>query len=1105
MMSNIVHRRFQPLILILLLLLLLPCSFTVSLSKSRITNITTDQLALLALKSRIIELPSNHVLSKNWTLGSSVCDWIGVTCGSRHRRVTALHLSGMKLTGTIPPQLGNLSFLVSINMTVNNLNGGLPDELSRLRRLKVLDLSYNNLNGNFPPWIGSFKELEFLSFWNNSFTGAIPQSISNMSKLTVFSVWNNKLQGNFPAGLFNMSSLERVDLDDNVFSASSLPDDLCRNLPKIKSLGLGRTGLVGQIPSTISQCLQLRELWLNHNSLRGSIPKEIGNLQGLRALALEKNQLEGVIPKEIGNLSLLQTVDLNNNYNISGAIPEEIGKLSDLQFINLEFNKLTGFIPVHIFNISTITLLSFAGNDLYGNIPVSAGYNLPNLEHIYLEMNSLTGAIPNSISNCSNLQTLELSDNHFTGPVPNSLGDLRLLQRLYIHQNNLISDPSSPILNFISSLSNCIYLELISMGDNPLDGILPDSVGNLSSTLQYMYAHNCRIGGTIPSGIGNLSTLSLLDLNGNQLVGLLPSTMKNMQKLQGLYLGTNKMSISLQLFCACKNLGFLALQGNHIVGDTIPDCLGNITSMRELFLYSNGLNSSIPVSLWNLKDLLKLDLSSNLLTGSLPPEISNLKVAVFIDFSNNYFSGNIPSTITNLENLQNLSLAHNQLQGHIPEAIGNMLALQQLDLSYNFLSGSVPMSMEKLQDLVFFNVSFNNLSGEIPSGGPFANFTAESFISNQALCGATKYHVQPCPDHLNSRVKTSMNLHKFVVILVVLISFASITSLGLIYQKYRNKRKANNVVQEGFSSKIHRRISYYKLLRATDNYSKSNLLGTGSFGSVYKGTLEDGQIVAVKVFNLQVEGSFKNFDTESEVLRNLRHRNLRKVISCCSNPDFKALVLEYMPNHSLDRWLHSSNYILNVTQRLNILIDVAYALQYLHYGYSKPVVHCDLKPSNVLLDNEMVAHVSDFGIAKFLGKEGNTTFTKTLPTLGYVAPEYASEGQVSTRCDIYSFGILIMEVFTRKCPSDKMFGETLTLRSWVQESMPDRLSTVIDVELLSTFSQHFHEILVKILSIMDIALTCTTVSPRERCSIEEVLGSLNKIKLQMLPHTNGSC
>ena len=204
------------------------------------------------------------------------------------------------------------------------------------------------------------------------------------------------------------------------------------------------------------------------------------------------------------------------------------------------------------------------------------------------------------------------------------------------------------------------------------------------------------------------------------------------------------------------------------------------------------------------------------------------------------------------------------------------------------------------------------------------------------------------------------------------------------------KHRKNNVKTQNTIDVVpaveHRLISYQELRYATNDFSEANILGVGSFGSVFKGILSEGTFVAVKVLNLQLEGAFKSFDAECKVLARVRHRNLVKVISSCSNPELRALVLQYMPNGSLEKWLYSFNYCLSLFQRVSIMLDVALALKYLHHGQSDPVVHCDLKPSNVLLDDQMVAHLGDFGIAKILAENKTATQTKTLGTLDYIAP-----------------------------------------------------------------------------------------------------------------------
>lgn len=271
------------------------------------------------------------------------------------------------------------------------------------------------------------------------------------------------------------------------------------------------------------------------------------------------------------------------------------------------------------------------------------------------------------------------------------------------------------------------------------------------------------------------------------------------------------------------------------------------------------------------------------------------------------------------------------------------------------------------------------------------NFTAQSFLKNRALCGRSILMLSPCP-----RSRAQGSRPKQILLKYVLPGIAAVAVLGALYFMMTNNRKCRLKIPNFinfFPSIEHRMISYLELQRATSCFCETNLLGVGSFGSVYKAILSDGTTVAVKVLNLQLDGAFKSFDAECKVLARVRHRNLVKVLSSCSNLDFRALVLQYMSNGSLEVWLYSHNYCLNLLQRVSILLDVALALEYLHHGQSEPVVHCDLKPSNVLLDDDMVAHVGDFGLAKILVENKVVTQTKTLGTLGYIAPGKSSQSQ----------------------------------------------------------------------------------------------------------------
>ncbi|CAL2225860.1 unnamed protein product [Prunus armeniaca] len=1068
------------------------------------TNITMDQSALLALKSHITSDPHNILV--NWSTTTSVCNWVGVTCGARHLRVSVLNLSYMGLSGTIPPPLGNLSFLVELDLRNNSFHGTLPKELSYLRRLKLISFISNNFMGSIPSWFGSFSKLQNFYLYGNQFSGSIPTTIFNLSTLQVLDLGANKLSGGIPKEIRNLTMLKEIYLDSNKFN--EIPKEIgfldhveglfvqnnalkgpvpvvVFNMSSLNMLILYGNNLSGGLPDNICQHLpSLQILNLGRNQFDGPLPSKLWQCRELLILNLEENNFSGSIPKNIGNLTMIEEIYLANN-NLTGTIPDEIGDLQNLVSLSLRYNNFNGLIPSSIFNISTIREMSLSRNQLSGSLPANIGLGVPNLQHLYIIANDLSGVIPN-LSNASMLTWLSLGENTFTGFIPSTLCALNL-QRLELQNNNLTIDTSTLEANALSCLANLGNLTELYLGNNPLSVTLDDSFRNIStSSLQYIRLRECSLRGNIPIGIANFSSLIFLSLGDNQLSGSIPTSLGRLGNLQGLYLDGNNLQghIPYEL-CQLDNLVELSLGSNQLSG-SIPSCLGNLAaSLRTLSLESNSLSFTIPSTFWRLAYILHVNLSSNSLIGPLSQDIGNLKVVLEVDLSNNHLSGVIPSTIGGLRDLVNLSLANNNLEGPIPSSFHDLLSLQLLNLSRNNLSGVIPKSLEALSLLKYLDLSFNRLQGEIPTGGPFQNFSAQSFVSNSALCGAPRLHVPPCNNTSLNQIGRKLN----------------ISSQGS-YQK-RNVEVTGEATS--LPQLLWRRISHLELLRATNGFSENNLLGSGGFGLVYKGTLSDGIDVAVKVFSLQLEGAFKSFDRECEMLSNIRHRNLIKIISCCSELDFKALVLNYMPNGSLDKWLYSQNYSLNILQRLNIMIDVAAAVEYLHHGYSIPIVHCDMKPSNILLDDDMVAHVADFGIAKLLGGGDSITQTMTLATVGYMTPEYGMEGIVSTRGDVYSFGIVLMETFTRRKPTDEMFVGEMNLKQWIANSLvlpSGIIDEVVDANLLGIGTEQEDDNHVRkrdcISAIMRLALTCCAESPEERISMKEAIATLNKIKTKFL-------
>ncbi|CAK8530747.1 unnamed protein product [Lathyrus sativus] len=1133
--------------------------FFTCLAMSTKKSITTDEFALLAFKSSIT-LDPFHML-RNWSISSnsssfSSCKWIGVTCDEHHGRVNALNLSHMGLQGTISPQLGNLSFLLVLDLQANSFHGELPPQelfqinlsnlstssysiagtiphvIGQLRRLRILDIRDNvKLSGIIPKTISNMSSLQELHLSNNSLTGEIPKGISDLMQLRVVNLENNILTGNILFMFDNSSSLQNLNLGFNNLSGN-LPSNVCQGIPNLKILYLYANDLSGKIPKVWSYCKELEDLelsynnfdkgplsadignltklqflYLSNNNLEGAIPLSLFNISSLiqinfdinhlngtlpqdmchqlphlEIITLHVNYLEGFIPRSIGNCTTLTRLTLQDNF-FTGSIPMEIGHLNQLEYLQFGSNNLSGSIPLNILNISTMVSFLLHLNSLSGNLPSNMGFGLSNLLQLHLYGNKFVGKIPSSISNASSMYELDLSENEFSGVVPSSLGDLTFLKSLFLGGNNLTLIDDSHEFNFLTSLASCRYLKYLDISQNSLLSKLPKSIGNLS--VENFSATSCGIRGNIPLEIGNISNLIRLSLSSNDLNGPIPITIKGLHELQYLDLGDNGLRGSLlHELCEFRSLSELYLTSNKFYG-VLPTCLGNMTSLRKFHIGSNRLTSTIPTSFWNLKDILEVNLSSNALIGNLPFEISNLRALVLLDVSKNQISSNIPPTIGLLNTLETLSLANNKLKGPIPTSLGEMVNLGFLDLSQNLITGVIPKSLESLSLLKHLNLSYNRLQGEIPNGGPFKNFTAQSFIHNEALCGSPRLKVSPCENHIR---KMSMTKKLLIICMSSIIVVLGILVVACVILRMHKRKKIGNPIEKDLSTLgAPRRISYYELVQATNGFNESNLLGKGGFGSVYQGMLTSGKMVAIKVLDLNLEATSRSFDAECNAMRNLRHRNLVQVITSCSNLDFKSIVMEFMTNGSLEKWLYSENYFLDFLQRLNIMIDVASALEYLHHGSSIPVVHCDLKPSNVLLDEDMVAHVSDFGISKLLDEEHSKTHTETLATLGYVAPEYGSKGVISVKGDVYSYGIMLMEIFTAKKPTNEMFAGELSLKTWISESMAKSVMEVVDFNLVSQHEKEIHEVLV-------LALRCCEDSPEARINMMDVTTSLIKIK-----------
>eukprot|EP01018_Ginkgo_biloba_P010511 Gb_14094 [translate_table: standard] len=465
----------------------------------------------------------------------------------------------------------------------------------------------------------------------------------------------------------------------------------------------------------------------------------------------------------------------------------------------------------------------------------------------------------------------------------------------------------------------------------------------------------------------------------------------------------------------------------------------------ELYLSGLGLQGFLSPRLGNLSSLERLDLSNNTLGSHIPPQLGRLSRLRELWLEINLLEGNIPSSLSNCRNLVNLSLSDNHLTGLIPPQLGQLTKLRRLYMNGNKLTGSIPKSLEKLGMLRGLDLSFNNLSGEIPRAGVFTNLTVTSFRGNPGLCGQW-LSMPPCP----TKQRDHALLKEIVIPIVSITCFILCVSLvsRFLCSRYQQKSK-NTALNVGYGYP-YPKISHRELIDATNGFHEANLLGVGSFGAVYKAIFRDGRMAAVKVLHLENEEAQKSFNTECKALSRVWHRNLVKIITCCSNPQFKALVLEFMPRGSLDKHLYGDSVCeLKLRERVKIAIDIAHAMEYLHHYSPVQVIHCDLKPANALLDEDMTARVADFGIARITCENPMDFSTiKFKGTVGYIAPEYKQGGMVSAKGDVYSYGILLLEILTRTRPIDMFSGE-FKLPNRVSMAFPERIMEVVDECLLT--------------------------------------------------------
>ncbi|KAL4348649.1 hypothetical protein GQ457_17G007440 [Hibiscus cannabinus] len=917
------------------------------------------------------------------------------------------------------------------------------------QRVTSINLESLGLVGTIAPHIGNLSFLNFLNLQNNSFFGTMPQELGRLFRLTTLSLGSNRIQG--------------------------------------------------MIPVSLSLCSRLSYLDLSYNHLQGSIPSELGALSELENVSFSNNFLTGHIPSSFGNLSSLSNLILMSN-SLEGPLPEGIGRLPFLIKLQIGLNNISGEIPHSLFNSSSLSYLSMAVNRLTGTLPPNMFTNLTSLTTLFLGGNLLSGRLPPSIGNASSLTRVDLANNSFSGQIP-WLGNLPNIQIFSLQNNQLVNDGPSG-MDFLTSLANSPQLEVFSVAENRLTGNLPSSIGNLSRQLSLLVMNNNFFEGTLPGEISNLVNVTLIAFEHNSLTGTIPPSIGTLPNLQYIFLHENRFSGKIPE--SLGNLTYLAEVhlSNNLLEGTIPSSLGNCQRLQLLDLSVNLLNGTIPRDVFRILSFgMVLNLSYNSLTGFVPSEIGRLNMIQAIDFSSNKLSGDIPFAIGDCSSLLYLDMSRNSFRGTIPNSLDKLKGIDYIDLSSNKLTGNIPASLESLRFLQVLNLSRNQLTGEVPTAGIFRNLTAVSLSENLELCGGVPGLGLPKCDSPGKKSSGS-RLRIVLIASFAAVAFIFASVLGFWFVTRRKDSGIRQVNEEANSPEIYPMYRQHDLKLATRNFSSECLIGEGSFGSVYKGVLNDGSLAAIKVFKMGQHGASKSFLAECEALRSIRHRNLVKIISVCSAGDFKALVLKFMPNGNLEQFLHPRSEdsevekALGMNQRMKVAQDVASALEYLHHDCETPIVHCDLKPSNVLLDEEMTAHVTDFGLARILLKKSpNAHLSSSLGlkgSIGYMAPEYGMGAGVSTRGDVYSFGIVILEMFTGKRPVDNMFSGDMDLQRWVSTHLAGNSRDIVDHELKQKEGQPAYDD--GIGRMLNIGLMCARKSPEERPTMREVSVMIKKVK-----------
>ncbi|CAK8538951.1 unnamed protein product [Lathyrus sativus] len=868
----------------------------------------------------------------------------------------------------------------------------------------------------------------------NTNSDALPSwNISNGTPCNWFGVTCN-LQG----------EVEEINLKSLDLEGSTLPSNF-QPLKSLKVLVLSSMNITGRIPKEFGDYQELVFIDLSENSLFGEIPEEICRLSKLQSLALHTNNLEENIPFNIGNLSSLVNLTLFDN-KLSGEIPKSIGLLRKLQVLRAGGNKnLNGELPSEIGNCTDLVMLGLAETSISGGIPSSIGM-LKKLQTMAIYTTKLSGSIPEEIGNCSELQNLYLYENSISGSIPRQIGELGKLQSLLLWQNNLVG-------TIPEELGRCKDLSVIDLSENLLTGSIPISFGKLSN-LQALQLSVNRLSGIIPPEISNCASLTQFEVDNNAISGEIPSVIGNLRSLTLFFAWKNKLTGKIpNSLSECEYLQALDLSYNNLTG-TIPKQLFMLKNLTQLMLLSNDLEGFIPPDIGNCTSLRRLRLNRNRLVGIIPSEIANLKSLNFLDLNNNDLVGEIPSTISRCQNLEFIDLSHNKLSGNL-DALSNLMNLGSL------------------------NVSFNEFSGELPN---------TPFFRKLPLSDLTGNSISNAKDDTRLAMK---------IIFFILLSTSAVLTLFLIHVAVRAciANKVNNSWMMTLYDDL-----YFSADDIVKNLKPSNVIDTGTSGVSYNVKTPEGQGQILAVKKKLPSTDFGAIKSEIQMLDSIKHKNIAELLGWgFDNKNTMLQFYEYLP--SLSSVLHGSEKgKLEWDTRYEIILGLAQALAFLHHDCVPSMLHADVKAANVLLGPGYHPYLTCIGLAKITSEKVDDAKSNKVqkPTYsgssyGYLDPGLNSMQKINEKTEVYSFGVVILEVLTGRHPLDPTLPEGIHLVQWVKNHLASKKDPfeILDSKLRGrTEPTTMHEIL----QTLAVSILCVNAKAYERPTMKDTLAMLNQFR-----------